>query len=206
MRSIILSLCCCCLLACQNPSEPEVPNPQQEEPSPREQTQVAKAPNKGIDTLIQGNRYRIEIVDGEKDQLKLEKIVNGQSKSLTIEAPKDRLYLSAILFDQKPQPRFAPLHVFSKELFAFGTFDQQLQKVWLVRDFAEGLKIEEFDANQKAIVNRGRYLIYVPEEEILAIPQIPTKIEGQDQTIVHRYKINQDNQILRLRPDTVVQQ
>jgi hypothetical protein len=193
-----------CFTACQRNNKEKNPTI----PSTAKKTttsETSAAPNKGLDTLVNGSRYRFEIIDGAKDQLKVEKIKNGQSKSLTIEAPKDRLYLSAILFDQQPRPRFSPLQVFSEELFAFGTFDQELQKIWMIRDLAEGLKIEELDANRNAMVNRGRYLIYVPEEEILALPQIPEQIEGTEKTVVHRYRINQENMILRLKPDTVVQ-
>lgn len=191
--------------------ESTMPKPEQE-PSDSNTTveqEDSKAkpntPNKGLDTLVNGSRYRFEIIDGEKDQLKVEKIKNGETKSLMIEAPQDRLYLSAILFDQKPRPRFGALQVFSDQLFAFGTFDQQLQKIWMVRDLPEGLKIEELDANKNPLVSRGRYLIYVPEEEILALPQIPEQIAGKQQTIVERYRINKEDYILRLSPDTVSQ-
>lgn len=208
MRVIIL-FCLFSILffACESTK----PKPEQEQAEinttvePKDPPKKSKAPNKGLDTLVNGSRYRFEIVEGEKDQLKVEKIKDGQTKSLMIEATQDRLYLSAILFDQKPQPRFGALQVFSDELFAFGTFDQQLQKIWLIRDQPEGLKIEELDANKTPLVSRGRYLIYVPKEEMLALPQIPEQIDGKEQTIVHRYRINNEGYILRLSPDTVSQ-
>ncbi len=201
MRIVLaLTLISWIFFACE--SSPPPPS-QPKERATSNNTKKSPPPNKGIDTLVNGNRYRLEIIEGEQDQLKIEKISQGKSKTISIPAHKDRLFLAAILFEGA-QPQFHPLKVFSDQLFAVGTFDQQLQKIWFIRDLPEGLKVEEFDASKDRIENRGRFLIYLPQENIVAIPSIPERKGQQEQTIVRRYRINEDL-ILSLRPDTVLQ-